>query len=1064
MNRTQPTAVEELERLRRRVRRRALVQGGLGWAAVALPALTVAVWLAGGEHLRGGFIATGISVLLWAVLTGAAVRHLWLPWRRYSGRRAFARAVEARGDFGNLVIAAEEAARLPDRWPTNDAVARELVRRLDAGAQAALASMTPAQVHPATGTRLRWASLAAGLALAVALAVGWPATLSRGLSLLADPLGAGAERGEAGLIAEPSAPWVVAGGRITLAAADFAAAASATHCEVRFGEAAWTKIEALPAAVSPSAGAAGQPPSYRRWLATVADVREDFSWRFHRGDAVTAVGKVAVRQPPLLNHLAAKVEPPAYMGLSAILVERLPSLSEVPAGSRVTLTGQSGHELQSAWLAVDKGDSIPMTVDGARASVVLTVTGDVAFTVGLRDGYGLEARDALGYRITALADLPPTVTLVRPRDDGQLPLDGKVTLLVEATDDFGLRRLELQAAAGDAAASAGRIGDEGPSAPGAAFGPRASGQWQTLATTAGALRLRARALEEGGSPLRAAIAIEIEAGDLALVAGDVLELVVEARDNLAPGSGQAARSAVLRLALPSAAEVLAAQAESAQESREDLEEARRRGRDLDADLQRLTRELMKNPVPDWARQQEIEAALERQQELQRELARVAEELRRQIEELARGQLTSEAQLERTEQMAELLAPPSGQQLAELLEKLARPGAQVAPDEVARAMDEVSKEQKDQARRLDAALALMRRLADEQKLEGLTSLLEDMMRKQQELADLSRELAGEKKDPPAGEPRDGEQSPTEEPSPTGEQESGSEPQAEELARRQEALARELEQLREKLEQALAEQQEASESGDKQESPSSPQEQALREALDKMKQQKSSDSMDKASKMLEQMDPQQAAQMQQQALRDLGSLYSVLLASRQAMQAAMKMEQVSSLRGLAADLLALSSRQEALGARIPAQLQDVRNLELTRQQHRLQKAAVGTRDRLADLVEEAPNRILKLLEKLDALVEEMGGGVRALDEAREPQSGRGQPDRHRPAHRGADERQRQRRRRPVAVRQRTVAGDGEAPGGDERRDRGVAADARRPRHQPADPVADAATGRAAGGTRP
>jgi hypothetical protein len=130
----------------------------------------------------------------------------------------------------------------------------------------------------------------------------------------------------------------------------------------------------------------------------------------------------------------------------------------------------------------------------------------------------------------------------------------------------------------------------------------------------------------------------------------------------------------------------------------------------------------------------------------------------------------------------------------------------------------------------------------------------------------------------------------------------------------------------------------------------------------------------------MDPEQAARMQQQALRDLGSLYSVLLASQQAMQSAMKMEQVSSLRGLAADLLALSSRQEELGSRIPVQLQDVRNLEITRQQHRLQKAAIGTRDRLAELVEEAPNRILKLLEKLDALVEEMGGGVRALDEGR------------------------------------------------------------------------------------
>ena len=80
---------------------------------------------------------------------------------------------------------------------------------------------------------------------------------------------------------------------------------------------------------------------------------------------------------------------------------------------------------------------------------------------------------------------------------------------------------------------------------------------------------------------------------------------------------------MLRLVLPSAADVLAAQAETSEERRSELEEMRRRSRELDADLDRLTRELMKNPLPDWARQQEMEAAIERQKTLQEELARVA---------------------------------------------------------------------------------------------------------------------------------------------------------------------------------------------------------------------------------------------------------------------------------------------------------------------------------------------------------------------------------------------------------------------------------------------------------
>ena len=130
MTTTPPNAFAELERLRRRVRARALRQGFLGWAAVAAPAVTAAVWLAGGEHMGGGFIATGLCASLVAGLAVAGWRLLWRPWRRYAGAAAFARAVEACGDFGNVVVASEEAVRRPERWATGDAVGRELVRRV----------------------------------------------------------------------------------------------------------------------------------------------------------------------------------------------------------------------------------------------------------------------------------------------------------------------------------------------------------------------------------------------------------------------------------------------------------------------------------------------------------------------------------------------------------------------------------------------------------------------------------------------------------------------------------------------------------------------------------------------------------------------------------------------------------------------------------------------------------------------------------------------------------------------------------------------------------------------
>ncbi|MBM4130233.1 DUF4175 family protein, partial [bacterium] len=851
-----------------------------------------------------------------------------------------------------------------------------------------LVAVTPAELVPLRRLRAGLAGLVVGAAVAVALVAADPAAATRGAARLLAPLRDDTAP-EPALVAEAGADWVVAGGAVALAALDHAPQPAATVVEIRYGDAAWTRLPAAVAALETPA-VSDEPASAgprRRWRATVQDVREDFAWRFRRGDVTTEIRRVEVRQPPLLTRLAVVVQPPRYTGLPQQQVERLPTLTEVPVGSRVLLRGTASRDLAAGWLDRADEDSLALSVSGREVEAALTVERAGSFAVRLRDREGLESRDPLRYRFAVIADQPPAAALSRPGDDGLLPLDGRFTARVEAADDYGLRDVRLLAVVGDAEATAGAGVTVGPGAPDGARDDARDGARdgaRELVTPAGVLRVRVRRAEGHAPPLSASVWLEVEADGLELLPGDALGLVVEARDNREPGGGQVTRTAVLRLVLPAAADVLAAQAEAAEASRGELAEARRRGDRLEADLDRLARELLKNPVPDWARRQELEAALERQRQLREELARVAAELQEQLERLAGGQLTSDRQLERAAELNELLAQPQGQELASLLEKLAKEGASVRPEEVGSALEQVARDQKDLARRLDAALALTRRMADEQRLEGLSSLLEDMMRRQQELADLSEELGRRA-------PQDGE---------AGDQ--AAQPDASELARRQEALAGELEQLQQKLEEALAAAEQArgeegrrqeagrDDAGERADGESQPRpgddagkrgaQEALRESLEKLKQQQASGSMGKASQMLQQMDPQQAARLQQQALRDLGSLYSVLLASQQAMQSAMKMEQVSSLRGLAADLLSLSRRQEELGERIPPQLQDVRNLELTRQQHRLQKATLGARDRLADLLEEAPNRILKLLARIDALVEAMGGSVRALEEGR------------------------------------------------------------------------------------
>lgn len=1018
MQRTDPKAEFDrgLRRLLRRVQRRVLVHGALRLAAAGTAASLAAVWAVGGTGETGTFLGVGLSASLLALLAILLARFVVLPWRRLRTRRRLVRYIETRGDFANVLVAAEEADRLPDRWRTDDAVSRELARRLFHRAADILRILDPTTVYPVSHRVVTGTTLALGGVLVTALALLAPAEGALGVKRLLQPVNDSQPLPTGGIYADPGAGFVVAGGDIRLDALDFAGGMGTTVCEVQSGSGSWRPVPVRMEWLYPQEP--GLPPPGRRWSAAVDGVREDFRWRFRRGVLVSGEQEVRVRHHPLLTRLEARITPPAYTGLPAQDLARLPSWIEVPTGSELHLEGTATQPIAAGRIVTSGPDTVSLRPDAAVVQAAWEIAGPQTFRVEIRNEYGLENESPVRYEVAVSADQEPVVHLERPDDDGTLPIEADLALMVEAVDDFGLTRLRLlvrtvsdagtpQAAGiGGAPDSLAAEGWEG----GAFWTPATHGDaaWIELETTNGTVRVRPAAVTDPEPGMALRMGLAVQAGGLELVAGDALELLVEGVDNRRPGPPGRGRSNVLRLVLPSASDVLAQQAQTAETQRSDLEEMRRRSRELSADLDRLNRELLKNPVPDWSRQQEMQATLQRQQALQQELSRVAQGIRQELDRLAESQLTSGEMLDKADEVVSLLDQDFGDQLRELLDKLSDPRSRASAEEVARAIQELDHDQKEMARRLDAALAMMDRMAREQELEGLTTMLEKLMRKQQALAEESRRRAeqdagdrqdetaeSEAKDP--GERSGEQQGESQRKDPAGEQ--GENPSAEEqeqsrrqdgkdpageaspeeLARRQEALAKELEELREKLESALENLAEQNESGE----PSEADQQyadALDEAMDQLQEQLEKQNMKKAAEKMASMDPQKAAQMQQEAMRDLGALYHVLMKTQQAMEMAMQNQQVSSLRGLAADLLAVSERQEAISFRIPVQLREARTRDLTRGQHRLQKSTAGIRDRLAELLDESPQQIMALLRKMDTLIEEMGRSLAAMNENR------------------------------------------------------------------------------------
>ncbi len=972
-----------LERLWKAARSRVVLLGLLRTAAVALPASASALWVAGGPRPPGAVLLAGLGLSLSALLVLLLWDQVAAPWRRLASAGHLARRIESCYKCRNMVLAAAETEA--PGIAADDPVTRELRRRIVIRAGTILDRVRLDELVPLRQGRLIILGLAAGLILLGGFAAGDPEGLARGLERLLHPAGEKTVVRRGGLYAVAGPDFVVAGEPVTVEAHDFGGGDEGAVCQLRVGAGGWQDVPAVEMPVWDSVP--GVPGPYRSFQAEVEGVQEDFQWRFRRGARISTVRRIQVLHHPLLRNLAGLIVPPAYTMAQPRNLDILPALCEVPLGGHLRLTGLSNVPLTGAMIALVGGDTIPMTVDSLTVHGELSVSGEISFKVLLVDDHGLRNRDPLTYRISPLPDDKPAVRLTRPDDDGILPLGGQLSLVIEAVDDFGLRdiRLMLRPAGGGVA---GR--DETEGWQGGRIWPAGGDSLFLMDSELGSWRVRLTRNDGDGTSRQTRLELAADLAPLELGAGEGVELVAAARDNQEPGGGQRAWSDILRLMLPSAADVLLDQAQASEKRTSELEDARRRTRELGRDLERLTRELMKNPDPDWAKQQEMAEAIARRRDLQKQLAEMSARLQEELDRMAANQMTSERMLEQADQVSQLLEQQDNAHLDDLLQKMENRPEALGPQDLARALREVARNQQDLARRMDAALAMLKKMDREQEMEGLTALLEKIMQEQQKLAEQSRELAEKQKGRPGGQEErgrqgeQGEQGKQDEQgkqggqkNDPGEQGGKDEQAAKELAQKQQDLAAQMKQLEDQLAAALDESRERTQNGDDSASEQKMQ-QTLQDILDQMKQQQAKDKMDQAGKELQQLDPEQAAKMQEQALRDLGSLYHVLLQSQSAMQMAMQQNQIKSLRLIAADLLDLSARQEEITQRIPAQLRDVRVRDVARRQFHAQQAAARVRKRLSNLSTEAPMRILALLKKLDGLIETMGYTVNALEQ--------------------------------------------------------------------------------------
>ena len=428
-------------------------------------------------------------------------------------------------------------------------------------------------------------------------------------------------------------------------------------------------------------------------------LRDDAEYQVIAGPIRSPTYRVKVVERPEVRRLQVMLAYPAYTGLGRdTLAENEGNVSAI-VGTAVAVSIRANKRVAAAAIRFNEGDSLSLRLDDDRASGTWTVARDGSYTISLRDEYGYRNPDPIPYRIQAVGDESPSVRIVEPERETDLGQDMIVPLRIEATDDFGFDRLEVEYRPPDGRARVLRL----------------------PLTTLGRGQAESRYLWDLGS--------------LDLLPEDRVTYKAVIYDNDRVRGPKKSETEEYVLRFPSAAEVFA-EAEAQQEAQvSSLTETLDRSHDLGRRLDALRRELLKTQDLTWESRQEAQRLAERQAQMNEEMAQVAEEMQRTVAELERHNVLSPETLEKVSQIRQLMSQVITPELRQALEQMqATAQRMVDPERVRQAMEQLAGQRQEFEERLDRILNLLRQARADEELDAMSRRMEELARLQRDAAE------------------------------------------------------------------------------------------------------------------------------------------------------------------------------------------------------------------------------------------------------------------------------------------------------------------------------------------
>ena len=426
---SRPPFASALTGIRRRWRLRHVAVG----LAITSGVLLLALWGVSVALQQARFSATSLVWARWSVgLLMAAVLARWLVYpqaRRISDARLALYVEERVPELGGAVLSAVEVA---STLAPDEARSSLLTQGLYADAARRLTRTREVSRIEATTTwralALALVFLAAGAAL-VALGPDW---IGQSARLLLTPWRDEARSPVYAIAVTPGNATIARGSDFQVSAELRGFTSDMVDLSVRRGAAGpWERVPMGPGADS------------TRFTARLFDIGEDAEYYVESNGVRSAPFRLTVKDLPAVRRLDLELRFPAYTGLAP---EQLEDAGDIAAvrGTSATLRVRANRAVRGGRIMLDGDSSVALVaVDDSTLTGTLKIRNDGFYRVELEAEDGTRVAGNVDYLIDALADLPPQITVRKPGRDARPSNVEEVFIEAEASDDFGVGRMEL---------------------------------------------------------------------------------------------------------------------------------------------------------------------------------------------------------------------------------------------------------------------------------------------------------------------------------------------------------------------------------------------------------------------------------------------------------------------------------------------------------------------------------------------------------------------------------------------------------------------------------------------